>query len=140
MADRYQLRDEPIEINAGRRTVTLKVTNTGDRPVQVGSHFHFFEVNRELEFDRNKAYGMHLDIAASTAVRIEPGDTKEVTLTEYAGHRRVHGFNDLVNGGLEDCVDTRIRALDRAVTYGFRGARPEHGTHGEHGDHTEGDH
>lgn len=122
--ERIILNDDPVEINAGRRKVTLTVRNTGDRPIQVGSHFHFFEANRYLDFDRNKAYGMHLDVPAGTAVRLEPGDSKEVTLTEYAGARRIHGFNNLTNGGV-DCVDTRTRALHRAVKYGFKGARLE---------------
>lgn len=130
MPKRYIYRDEPIEINANRRTVKLTVTNTGDRPVQIGSHFHFFEVNRQLDFDRNQAYGMHLDIAASTAVRFEPGDTKEVTLVTFGGHRRIVGFNNLVNGGT-DCMDTRTRALDRAIELGFRGTHKE-STEGDH--------
>jgi urease subunit beta len=87
-----------IECNAGRPTVTLKVRNTGDRPIQVGSHFHFFEVNRALEFDRRAAFGMRLDIPATTAVRFEPGDEKEVTLVPLAGKQRVFGFANLVDG------------------------------------------
>ncbi len=87
----------PIEINAGRPSTTLKVRNTGDRPIQVGSHFHFFEVNRALEFDRAAAFGMRLDISASTAVRFEPGDEKEVTLVPYGGKQRAYGFNGLVD-------------------------------------------
>ena len=87
-----------IEINAGRPTVTLKVRNTGDRPIQVGSHFHFFEVNRALEFDRRSAFGMRLEIPATTAVRFEPGDEKEVTLVTLAGKQRVLGFANLVDG------------------------------------------
>jgi len=90
-----------LELNAGRETVTLPVANTGDRPVQVGSHYHFFEVNEALDFDRAKARGMRLDIPAGTAVRFEPGQTREVTLVAYAGKRQVVGFNALVNGPLE---------------------------------------
>ena len=91
----------PIRANEGRRTARVTVRNTGDRPVQVGSHFHFFEVNAALDFDRAAAYGMHLDVAAGTAVRFEPGDEKEVALVEFAGARVVHGFNGRVQGPLK---------------------------------------
>ena len=91
-----------IVLNAGRDTVTLIVANTGDRPVQVGSHYHFFETNAALAFDRDKARGCRLDIPAGTAVRFEPGQTREVTLVAYAGRRVVHGFNALIGGPLED--------------------------------------
>lgn len=119
------LADTPIEYNANRRTVTLKVRNTGDRPVQVGSHFHFFEVNRYLEFDRPKALGYHLNIPATTAVRFEPGEEKEVELVAYAGKQRVIGFDDLVNGfvGLEDTptyYPKSIEALRRMREYGYK--------------------
>jgi len=87
-----------IICNEGRKTVKVIVTNTGDRPIQVGSHFHFFEVNRMMSFDREKAFGMRLNIIASTAVRFEPGEEKEVELVELGGMRRVFGHNDLVNG------------------------------------------
>jgi len=90
-----------IELNAGRPTVTLSVANTGDRPVQVGSHYHFFETNAALAFEREKARGFRLDIPAGTAMRFEPGQTREVTLVAYAGGREVWGFNGLVNGKLE---------------------------------------
>jgi urease subunit beta len=90
-----------IELNAGRVTVTLEVANTGDRPIQVGSHFHFFEVNSALQFDRPQAKGMRLDIPAGTAVRFEPGDTRPVTLVALVGQRQVYGFNGLVNGPLD---------------------------------------
>ena len=89
-----------IELNAGREAVTLTVANTGDRPVQVGSHYHFAETNPALDFDRAAARGMRLDIAAGTAVRFEPGQTREVTLVPYAGARRVFGFNQQVMGDL----------------------------------------
>jgi urease beta subunit len=89
-----------IEINAGRPTVTLSVANTGDRPIQVGSHYHFFETNRALAFDRDKARGCRLDIPAGTAVRFEPGQTREIRLVAYAGSRRVFGFNGKINGAL----------------------------------------
>jgi len=87
-----------IEINVGRPRTTLTVRNTGDRPIQIGSHFHFFETNRYLEFDRAAAFGQRLDIPANTAVRFEPGDEKEVTLVPYGGKRFIFGFNGLVDG------------------------------------------
>jgi len=87
-----------IELNAGRETVTLTVANSGDRPIQVGSHYHFFETNPALRFDREKARGMRLDIAAGTAVRFEPGQTREVTLVALAGSRTVYGFRQEVMG------------------------------------------
>lgn len=90
-----------LELNAGRPTVTLSVANTGDRPIQVGSHFHFYEVNAALQFDREQARGMRLDIPAGTAVRFEPGDEKEVTLVPFVGQRKVYGFNAKVEGALE---------------------------------------
>jgi len=97
----YFLGTEPIEANIGRATYRLAVTNRGDRPIQVGSHCHFFEVNRLLDFDRKTAYGMRLNIAAGTAVRFEPGDTKEIDLVALAGTRTVYGINGLVNGKLK---------------------------------------
>jgi urease subunit beta len=90
-----------IELNAGRPVTTVLVANTGDRPVQVGSHFHFFEANEALRFDRDAARGQRLDIPAGTAIRFEPGDSREVQLVPFAGERRVFGFNGLVNGPLE---------------------------------------
>jgi urease subunit beta len=97
----YFLRSEPLELNAGRATVRIVVTNRGDRPIQVGSHCHFFEVNRALDFDRQAGYGMRLNIAAGTAVRFEPGDTKEVEVVALGGTRTVFGINGLVNGKLK---------------------------------------
>ena len=97
----YLLEGEAITANAGRQTVTLLVKNTGDRPVQVGSHYHFFEVNPALHFDRAQARGMRLNIAAGTASRFEPGEEKEVALVALAGGRVVHGHNGLVNGALD---------------------------------------
>jgi urease beta subunit len=93
---------DPVTANADRATRTLQVTNRGDRPIQVGSHFHFFEVNPALDFDRRQAYGMRLDIPAGTAVRFEPGMRKTVTLVAFAGRRRVFGLNQLVEGNLDD--------------------------------------
>ena len=89
-----------IELNAGRPTVTLDVANTGDRPIQVGSHYHFFETNPALQFDREKARGMRLDIAAGTAVRFEPGQTRQVSLVAFGGQREVYGFRGAVMGSL----------------------------------------
>ena len=97
----YFLRAEPIEANVGKKTVDIDVANTGDRPVQVGSHFHFFEVNRALTFDRRRAYGMRLNIPAGTAVRFEPGQKKKVALVALGGRREVWGLNGLVNGALK---------------------------------------
>ena len=94
------IQDGEIELNAGRKTATLTVANSGDRPIQVGSHYHFFETNPALKFDRKTARGMRLDIAAGTAVRFEPGQTREVRLVAYAGARRVFGFNGKINGAL----------------------------------------
>jgi urease beta subunit len=107
----YFLLDTSIELNEGRVTRRLDVTNRGDRPVQVGSHCHFFEVNRCLAFDRAAAYGMRLNVAAGTAVRFEPGDTREVELVALGGRREVFGLNGLVNGPLDDEA-TRARALE----------------------------
>ena len=89
-----------IELNKGREITTIKVANTSDRPIQIGSHFHFFESNQGLEFDRRKSLGKRLDIPAGTAIRFEPGDQREVKLVPYAGNQRIFGFNGLVNGSL----------------------------------------
>ena len=97
----YFLTNDAIIANAGRKTATVLVSNTGDRPIQVGSHFHFFEVNSALQFDRAAAYGMRLNIAAGTASRFEPGEEKEVTLVEFGGNRVVYGHNGRVQGALE---------------------------------------
>jgi len=113
--------DGKIELNAGRRRATLRALNTGDRPIQVGSHFHFFEVNRALEFDRAQAWGMHLDIAAGTAVRFEPGEDKEVTLVAFGGTGEVFGLNRLAEGPTGDAAGLPD-ALVRARQAGFRGA------------------
>lgn len=119
------LADGDIEYNINRRTVKMKVRNTGDRPVQVGSHFHFFEVNRYLEFDRKVAFGKHLNIPATTAIRFEPGEEKEVELVSYSGKRRVLGFNGLVNGytGREDTpvfYPAEIHAFRKMAEFGFK--------------------
>jgi len=110
-----------IELNAGRPKVCLRVVNTGDRPVQIGSHFHFFETNAALDFDRAAAFGLRLDIAAGTAVRFEPGQEKEVVLTTFGGRRELTGLNGLTEGAVDD-PDVRASALERARARGFRGA------------------
>jgi urease subunit gamma/beta len=110
-----------IEALGGRATASVVVTNTGDRPIQVGSHFHFFEANRALEFDRDAAYGMRLQIPAGTAVRFEPGQKLPVTLVALGGERVVQGLNGLVNGPLDDPQNRRA-ALDAARARGFKGA------------------
>lgn len=107
-----------ITLNAGRPTIDIDVTNVGDRPVQVGSHAHFFEVNRCLSFDRAAAFGFRLDVPSGNSVRFEPGETKHVTLTAIAGDRRVQGLNGLTDGSLDD-ADACTRALERAEQRGF---------------------
>jgi urease beta subunit len=107
-----------ITANSGRRTTKVMVKNTGDRPIQVGSHFHFFETNRFLQFDREAAYGMRLNIAAGTAVRFEPGEAKQVDLVEFGGNRIVQGFSGLVAGALE-APGARQRAIESARKAGF---------------------
>ena len=114
--------DTPISFNEGRPVVKIKVRNTGDRPIQVGSHFHFFEVNRALEFDRAAAYGMRLNIASTTAVRFEPGDEKAVELVPFGGLRSVYGFNDLVDSWTGD-VHTRAINIAKADALGFKNVR-----------------
>ncbi|WP_282203398.1 urease subunit beta [Kitasatospora fiedleri] len=117
----YLYGDGDIEINAGRRTVKVEVVNTGDRAIQIGSHYHFFEVNSALRFDRDRTLGMHLNIPAGTSVRIEPGGTREVELCEYGGTGRLVGFSGLLNGST---VSSRARfeAFHRALELGFEGA------------------
>ncbi|RAJ32003.1 urease subunit beta [Kitasatospora sp. SolWspMP-SS2h] len=117
----YLYGDGDIEINAGRRTAKVEVVNTGDRAIQIGSHYHFFEVNSALRFDRDRTLGMHLNIPAGTSVRIEPGGTREVELCEYGGTGRLVGFSGLLNGST---VSSRARfeAFHRALELGFEGA------------------
>lgn len=117
----YLLASEPIIANEGRATATLEVANTGDRPIQVGSHFHFFEVNRALRFDRAAAFGMRLNIPAGTAVRFEPGDTKKVTLVALGGSATVYGLNALTNGSTSEAA--KPDALLRASAAGFSGEK-----------------
>lgn len=108
-----------IILNEGRRTVKLQVVNTGDRPIQVGSHIHFFEINKALAFDRAEAFGMRLNIPASTAVRFEPGEEKEVELVELGGSRHVIGINNLVDG--DTTQDTnKVAALEKAMLLQFK--------------------
>ena len=115
----YFLLSEPIIANRGRKTAAITVSNTGDRPVQVGSHAHFFEVNKALLFPRAKAYGYRLNIPAGTSVRFEPGETRKVELVEYGGKKIVYGFNGLVNGRL---ASKRGFAFAQAKKRGFKGA------------------
>lgn len=123
------LADSPVEYNLHRRTVKLTVRNTGDRPIQIGSHFHFFEVNRYMEFDRPASFGYHLNIPATTAIRFEPGEEKEVELVTFGGKRRIIGFNSLTMGyaGNEDSptyYPTRMKAIRQMENYGFKSATP----------------
>lgn len=113
--------DGDIEINAGRRTVTVTAKNTGDRPIQIGSHYHFFEANKALEFDRAAAFGMHLDVPAGTAVRFEPGEKKKVTLVEFGGTGELFGLNNLTAGTVRS-ESNKAAALKRAKDRGFKGA------------------
>jgi urease subunit beta/urease subunit gamma/beta len=117
----WLLADEPIEINAGRRKLRVSVRNTGDRPIQVGSHFHFFEVNRVLDFDRAAALGMRLDVPSGQSIRFEAGDERDVELVEFGGFGRVIGFNNLLDGTIS-ARDASAQALRRAARRGFSGA------------------
>jgi urease beta subunit len=116
----YLLGEGEIQANSGRRTLTLTVANTGDRPIQVGSHFHFFEANKALRFERGQAFGMRLNIPAGTAVRFEPGDEKVIALVELAGAREVHGLNALTDGPAT--AARRDESLARARAGDFLGA------------------
>jgi urease beta subunit len=116
----YILAEGPIECNVGRQTVIIAVANTGDRPIQVGSHFHFFEVNKQMDFDREKAFGMRLNIAAGTAVRFEPGEEKEVELVTFGGERKIFGFNNLVNG---KTAETNMEAMDKLSALNFKNTK-----------------
>jgi len=115
----YILAKEDIECNVGRATSKIAVVNTGDRPVQVGSHFHFFEVNRQMEFDRAQAFGMRLNIAAGTAVRFEPGEEKEVELVIFGGKRNAIGINNLVNGSTKT-EDDKEKAVQKLQSLNFK--------------------
>lgn len=109
--------NKEIILNAGKDTTTILVANTGDRPIQIGSHFHFFEVNRYLKFDREKSYGYHLDIPSGTSIRFEPGEEKEVGLTAIGGTKRVFGLNDLTRNQVSDA--TKLASLEHAKCKGF---------------------
>jgi urease subunit beta len=113
----YKLAEGDVIANDGRREIELEIASTGDRPIQVGSHFHFFEVNRALKFDRGAAFGMRLNIPAGTAVRFEPGDSKKVRLVELGGSKRVNGLNGLTNGLADE--STKPGPLKRATEQGF---------------------
>ena len=114
--------DREITLNEGKKAVTIMVANKGDRPVQVGSHFHFFEVNRALEFDRHAAYGMRLNISSTTAIRFEPGDEKTVSLVSIGGTSGTCGFNNLVDGWTGD-EHERVINEERADKLGFKNAK-----------------
>ena len=116
----WLLSSDPVEINAGRRKLRLSVRNTGDRPIQVGSHFHFFEVNRVLEFDRPATLGMRLDVSSGQSIRFEAGDEREVELVAFGGLGRVIGFNGLLDGATSSARAVE-RARRRAARRGFTG-------------------
>jgi urease beta subunit len=121
----YVLLTDVVLANVGRRTDVLEVSNTGDRPIQIGSHFHFFEVNRALRFDRARAFGMRLNIPAGTAVRFEPGDDRTVMLVEIGGKAQVYGLNGLTNGlagQSPQLAEARKIACGRAKSQGFQGS------------------
>lgn len=117
-ADVYLVQPGELELNSGRRTTRITVANTGDRAIQVGSYYHFFEVNPALDFDREAAWGMHLDIPAGLAIRFEPGDEREVQLVDFGGRRVLYGFANLANGSLDDpeVKATALRRLDGFLT------------------------
>ena len=117
----YILAKEPVNCNENRKTIKITVRNTGDRPCQIGSHTHFFEVNKAMDFPRDKAYGYRLNIPAGTSIRFEPGDSKEVELCELSGARIVYGFNGLTMGGLRSSPILSA-AKKKAMELGFKGA------------------
>ena len=116
----YILSSDPVICNGNKKTVSITVSNTGDRPCQVGSHTHFFEVNKALDFPREKAFGYRLNIPAGTSIRFEPGDSREVELCELGGKRIVYGFNGLTMGGLKSTMGKQA-ALEKAKKLGFKG-------------------
>ena len=120
----YILAPGGIACNVGRATLQVTVVNTGDRPVQVGSHYHFFEVNKQMRFDRQKAFGMRLNIAAGTAVRFEPGEEKEVELVTFGGNRKLVGFNSLVNGDTSDTSEA-FKAIEKVKALHFKNTTDE---------------
>jgi urease beta subunit len=121
----YFLAPGPVLANDGRQTAELEVTNAGDRPIQIGSHFHFFEVNRSLRFERTRAFGMRLNIPAGSAGRFEPGDNKNITLVALGGAAKVYGLNGLTNGAANQAIEQsaeRKRACEAAKSQGFQGS------------------
>ncbi|MBU3713715.1 MAG: urease subunit beta [Ferruginibacter sp.] len=114
----YILKSEPILANQGRITCKITVVNTGDRPVQIGSHYHFFEVNKEMSFERESSFGMRLNIPAGTAVRFEPGERKEIELVEFGGDKIIYGFNDLTNGVISE--ENKKKALAKSIAENFK--------------------
>jgi urease subunit beta len=114
----YILAKDDIKCNVGRVTIQLTIVNTGDRPIQVGSHFHFFEVNKQMEFDRQKTFGMRLNIAAGTAVRFEPGEEKDVELVRFGGNKKITGFNNLLDGDINE--QNKEQALLKASRLKFK--------------------
>lgn len=120
----YFLAEDSIEINKGRKTTKIPVINTGDRPVQIGSHFHFFEVNKQMSFDREKAFGMRLNIAAGTAVRFEPGEETEVELVEFGGKKKIIGFNNLTDGKVK-APGAKAKAVRKANKAQFKNNKDE---------------
>ena len=119
----YILGSEPVHANVGLATITIVVVNTGDRPVQVGSHFHFFETNKQLDFDRVAAFGMRLNIPAGTAVRFEPGEEKSIELVSLGGKRNVMGFNSLTNGSIDSEL-VRSEAVKKMKDSYFKYKKP----------------
>lgn len=115
----YILAEGNIKCNIDRNTIKITVANTGDRPVQIGSHFHFFEVNKQMEFDREKSFGMRLNIAAGTAVRFEPGEEKDVELVAFGGKQSIHGFNNLTNGSTAN-EEIKQRAIKNLSAQNFK--------------------
>ena len=118
----YILAAGNIECNVGRTTSQITIVNTGDRPVQIGSHFHFFEVNKQLQFNREKAFGMRLNIAAGTAVRFEPGEEKDVELVTFGGAQKIVGFNNLMNGEVSS-ADFKSAAIEKAESLNFKNSK-----------------
>ena len=111
------MKDEDIILNENKKIITIKISNHGDRAIQVGSHFHFFEANKKLKFDREEAFGMRLDIPSGTAIRFEPGEEKEVNLVEVGGNKIFVGFNNLTNGRINS--DTLVKSLERSKEKNF---------------------
>lgn len=119
----YFLKTEDIICNEGKVITSITVVNTGDRPVQVGSHFHFFEINRQMDFDREKSFGKHLNIASGTATRFEPGEKKIISLVSFGGNQFIHGFNNLSNGKINE--DNKSEALKKITTCKFKNTSHE---------------